>query len=73
VRAGRELVLLGSAEHGVVPIRTYSEDEARSLGLVEDDAPVARELGPGPVPGTALVVAKARTAVDRLRDLTVRA
>ena len=28
VRAGRELVLVGVAEHGVTPIRTYSEDEA---------------------------------------------
>ncbi|MEA2303775.1 MAG: flagellar protein FliO/FliZ [Solirubrobacteraceae bacterium] len=73
VRAGRELVLLGSAEHGVVPIRTYSEAEARSLGLVEDDEPLALMPGPGPASGTAVVVAKARTAVDRLRDLTVRA
>jgi flagellar protein FliO/FliZ len=37
VRAGRELVLLGVAEQGVVPIRTYSEDEARDAGLVDDD------------------------------------
>ncbi|MEA2341685.1 MAG: flagellar protein FliO/FliZ [Solirubrobacteraceae bacterium] len=72
VRAGRELVLLGSAEHGVVPIRTYSEDEARSLGLVEDAERLALMPGPGPASGTGLVVAKARTAVDRLRDLTVR-
>ena len=28
VRAGRELVLVGVAEHGVTPIRTYSEEEA---------------------------------------------
>jgi flagellar protein FliO/FliZ len=35
IRAGRELVLVGSAEQGVVPIRTYSEDEARDLGLLE--------------------------------------
>jgi len=37
VRAGRDLVLLGVAEHGVVPIRTYSEDEARDAGLIDDD------------------------------------
>jgi flagellar protein FliO/FliZ len=37
VRAGRELVLLGVAEQGVVPIRTYSEDEARAAGLVDED------------------------------------
>ena len=30
VRAGREIVLLGTAEHAVTPIRRYSEDEARA-------------------------------------------
>ncbi|HZV72508.1 MAG TPA: flagellar biosynthetic protein FliO [Conexibacter sp.] len=37
VRAGRDLVLLGVAEHGVVPIRTYSEEEAHAAGLIDDD------------------------------------
>jgi flagellar protein FliO/FliZ len=37
VRAGREIVLLGTAEHTIAPIRRYSESEARDLGLV--DAP----------------------------------
>jgi flagellar protein FliO/FliZ len=37
VRAGRDLVLLGVAEQGVVPIRTYTEDEARAAGLIDDD------------------------------------
>ena len=37
VRAGRDLVLLGVAEHGVVPIRTYSEDQARAAGLIDED------------------------------------
>ncbi|HEY1834475.1 MAG TPA: flagellar biosynthetic protein FliO [Solirubrobacteraceae bacterium] len=40
VKAGSEYVLLGSAEHGVVPIHRYSEDEAREAGLVPlDDEP----------------------------------
>ena len=34
LRAGRELVLVGVGEHGVTPIRLYSEDEARELGLL---------------------------------------
>jgi len=38
VRAGEEIVLVGSGEHGVTPIRTYTEAEARSLGLLGDDA-----------------------------------
>jgi flagellar protein FliO/FliZ len=37
LRAGRELVLVGVAEHAVTPIRRYSEDEARSLGLLPDE------------------------------------
>jgi len=37
VRAGRDLVLLGVAEQGVVPIRTYSEHEARDAGLIDED------------------------------------
>jgi flagellar protein FliO/FliZ len=35
VRAGREIVLLGTAEHTIAPIRRYSEDEARALGLID--------------------------------------
>jgi flagellar protein FliO/FliZ len=38
VRAGNDFLLLGSAEHGVVPIHRYSEEEARRAGLL--DAPV---------------------------------
>ena len=37
IRAGSELVLVGAGEHGVTPIRTYSETEARALGLLGDD------------------------------------
>ena len=37
VRAGRELVLVGVAEHGVTPIRTYTEEEALELGLIGED------------------------------------
>lgn len=35
VRAGSEVVLLGSAEHGVTPIRRFSEAEALELGLLD--------------------------------------
>jgi flagellar protein FliO/FliZ len=37
VRAGQEIVLVGAGEHGVTPIRTYSEPEARALGLLQDE------------------------------------
>jgi flagellar protein FliO/FliZ len=38
VRAGREIVLLGVSEHGVTPVRTYSEDEAEAAGLLDLEA-----------------------------------
>jgi flagellar protein FliO/FliZ len=38
VRTGREIVLLGTAEHTVAPIRRYSEQEARALGLIDTPA-----------------------------------
>jgi flagellar protein FliO/FliZ len=45
IRAGRELVLVGVSEHGVTPVRTYSEDEAEAVGLLDpddvDDEPIA--------------------------------
>jgi flagellar protein FliO/FliZ len=39
VQAGEEIVLVGAGEHGVTPIRTYGEHEARALGLLIDDEP----------------------------------
>jgi flagellar protein FliO/FliZ len=38
VRAGRELHLVGVSEHGVTPVRTYSEDEAEAAGLLDLEA-----------------------------------
>ena len=65
VRAGRELVLVGVAEHGVTPIRTYSEDEAIDLGLIGED----EELDDMP---QAASRAGAVRWLDRLKDRTVR-
>ena len=67
VRAGRELVLVGVAEHGVTPIRTYTEEEAIELGLIAEDDP---ELD-----GTPHATASRAGAVrwlDRVKDRTVR-
>jgi flagellar protein FliO/FliZ len=72
IRAGRELVLVGSAEQGIVPIRTYTEDEARELGLLAGDGELATVAASGP----AAAGAKARTAfadvLERLRERTTR-
>lgn len=47
IHAGSELVLVGVAEQGVTPIRTYSHDEAVHLGLLEDDDHDEDADGPG--------------------------
>jgi flagellar protein FliO/FliZ len=62
VRAGRELVLVGVAEHGVTPIRTYTEEEALELGLIGEDD----DLDEDPPRAGAV------RWLDRLRDRTVR-
>jgi flagellar protein FliO/FliZ len=62
VRAGRELVLVGVAEHGVTPIRTYSEEEALELGIIGEDDDLDAE-----VPRAGAV-----RWLDRLRNRTVR-
>jgi len=46
VRAGRELVLLGAAEHAVTPIRRYTEAEARALGLLDPAPATLADLEP---------------------------
>jgi len=71
VRAGSEYVLLGSAEHGVVPIHHYTEEQARDAGLLVPDNPSERSLVAGrsdpmrmPSPASGLL--------ERLREWTVR-
>lgn len=69
VRAGREIVLVGVSEHGVTPVRTYTEGEAEAAGLLDlepDDAP-----GPGAQAGGdgGGVVAG---VIEELRRRTVR-
>jgi len=71
VRAGRELVLLGASEQSVVPIRAYSEEEARALGLIGTgeradvvDGDARRSL---PSPAATL-----RDTLARLQQRTVR-
>ncbi len=66
VRAGQEIVLVGVAEHGVTPIRTYTEAEALALGLEvpsdDDLRPFAPEQEERPL----------GRLTDTLRRLTVR-
>ena len=65
VRAGNDLVLLGAAEKGVTPIRTYTEHEARAAGLLGDeDTPL--------LPSGAATQATPVNVVEALRRRTVR-
>jgi len=71
VRAGSEIVLLGVSEHAVVPIRTYTEDEALDAGLLAGPglpAPAA-DTPPGRPPSAAVVL---RDVLVRLQQRTVR-
>ena len=72
VRAGRELVLVGVAEHGVVPIRTYTEEEAIAVGLIGHDPvePTSPDRPQGP-PLVALHE-RGRDLLAGLRQRTVR-
>ena len=75
IRAGREIVLVGVAEHGVAPIRSYTEEEAYEAGLItpdddadDDDAPSTPKGGTGfASPAQAL-----GGALNSLRERTVR-
>lgn len=79
VRAGREVLVVGSGEHGVTPVRSYSEEEARALGLLEldfeDEEPAPLKLeSDGPSTGAAAGPAGqiGKRALDTLRAWTVR-
>ena len=65
VRAGQEIVLVGAGEHGVTPIRTYSEAEARELGLLadEDAAEPVEETKPARAKGSLLDELRRRTVI----------
>ena len=64
VRAGREVIVVGVAENGVTPLRTYSEEEARALGI---DVPPAEETS-----APAGSEKPSGRALDALRRMTVR-
>ena len=77
VRAGSEIVLLGCAENVVTPLRVYSEEEARSLGLLngagrdaDDDGADGQAQGPlNAGPGSP---PNLRDLLRRIQSWTVR-
>ena len=60
IRAGNDYILLGNAEHGLVPIHRYTEQQAYEAGLLSPEEPQERPrrrlaLPAPPVsPGTAI-------------------
>jgi flagellar protein FliO/FliZ len=87
VRAGRDYLLVGSAEHGVAPIHRYTEQQARDAGLLDlPEPPAGRGAGDHgadgapriQIPGQArsdrlpALPSAVSDALDRLREWTVR-
>jgi flagellar protein FliO/FliZ len=82
VRAGSEYLLVGTAEHGVVPIHRYSEQQALDAGLIEPgggagEEPAGAAEGAFAAPRTGALPARpvrpgAAGLVDRLREWSVR-
>jgi flagellar protein FliO/FliZ len=71
VRAGKEVLVVGSGEHGVTPVRSYDEAQARALGII-DDEPEPEALAPlKPLPAAG-EDGKPRNALETLRAWTVR-
>jgi len=63
VRAGREVLVVGVAENGVTPIRSYSEAEAIALGI---------EVPPEKPEGSNQVEKPSDRVLDVLRRMTAR-
>jgi len=81
VRAGNDYVLLGSGEHGLVPIHRYTEEQAREAGLtvLAEPAPLAGPMSPaaplraGQTRHDPMQMPAAGSGViERVREWTVR-
>jgi flagellar protein FliO/FliZ len=71
VRSGREYVLVGASEHGVTPIRTYSEEEAHGAGLIGVPSEELELEAPAPArPQKSGILLK--DILDEMRRRTVR-
>ena len=69
VRVGEELVLLGSGEQSVTPIRVYTQEEARRLGLAPERQTTFRALEEAQAQDARGLLAR---VVDELRRRSAR-
>jgi flagellar protein FliO/FliZ len=69
VRAGNELVLVGAGEHGVTPVRTYTEQEARDAGLVDEWGDLIAPDGAAPAGPAAPAAPRAARGAGRAGGL----
>jgi flagellar protein FliO/FliZ len=73
VRAGREVVLVGTGENGVTPIRTYSLEELEAAGLLDPpDWSDESQPPPDPPSGFPTVRDAIVRGIDSIRQRTVR-
>jgi flagellar protein FliO/FliZ len=81
IRAGSDYVLLGSAEHGLVPIHRYTEEQARAAGLptLDEAPPRPRRALLGPPRDTEArrhdpmrMPSPSSGVIERVREWTVR-
>jgi flagellar protein FliO/FliZ len=70
VRAGTDVILVGSSEHGVAPIQRYTEEEALANGVLSEygQESVMRDVAAGFMPDGGAVPAIESTAQWRTID-----
>ena len=72
VRAGSDYLLVGSAEHGVVPIFRYTEQQALDAGLLEAVGSSADGTATSVQPAGVPNAQSESSLIGRLREWTVR-
>ena len=83
IRAGRDIVLVGVAEHGVQPIRSYTHEEAFDAGLIDEDGDATGPTSGGGIGGLPIGKGAAKAgftgpgaalgqSLRKLRERTVR-
>jgi flagellar protein FliO/FliZ len=53
IRAGSDVILVGASEHGVTPIRAYSEEEALASGVLSQSESALQDAAQAFVPASA--------------------